>query len=93
MTPQEAREAVASVLMHWSNDDTCRLAAIIALGPPSKLHSEPQMLTAEREAEHGGSAMRAVTTEDVRFCADVLHAYRIAARRAGVPLPPPGAVE
>jgi len=79
----------------WSPADVARLLAVARLGAPSALHDGSAWPAAavERDTDPGDvPALRRNGGEADAVRADLLAVYRVAARLAGHPLPPPGVV-
>jgi hypothetical protein len=88
-----AHARILRALATWPARDLSILAAVVDLGPPSALHdgSAFPAVPVERDADPGGvPAMRRNGGEADAVRAALLDVYRVAARLAGHPLPPPG---
>lgn len=92
MTPADARAIIHRAALTWTDADALTLATVLSLGPPSALHHDTSGLPAVRDTDPGDVPAARPVTHDEGLAADALHVYRIASRRAGVPLPPPGRV-
>ena len=90
----DARLAVHRVAEEWSAVDVRRLAALIALGPPSALASASGLVLAAAEPEAGSPLGVEVLVPHLdvgeRVRAEVLGAWRTVSTAAGVTLGPPG---
>lgn len=93
--PDTIRARILSALLAptWTAADLQRLAALVALGPPSAMHASAP--DAPGASATGPGDVREVWREGEsdRVRAHVLAMWRDVARSCGVPLPPPGKVE
>ncbi len=87
MTEQDARDAAQIAALTWPPADAARLAALVAIGPPSQLHAAGPCVPETRE----GGVLRGTSDRAAYVRGTVLAMWREVSGHAGVPLPKPGA--